>query len=121
MEDKNKIDCIRKEIRTEKAQYPNGALGVVTAYNRYDNTATVIISRPDTDEIDEVINKVPCPVLLGIQSVAPSPGRPCYVIFKGGNKTQPLISHFYNHRFGQYDYNLQSKSHVALPSYLLNS
>jgi hypothetical protein len=113
--------CINSAIRRDNAQRPSGVLGVVSSYDRYTNTATVIVSRQDTDEVEEILQKVPCPVLLGVQSVAPEPGRPCYVIYKGGNKTQALITHYYNHRYSDNDYNSQNRAHVAIPSYLLNT
>lgn len=120
MDKKSLQECVKDEIRNSRGQYPNGVLGVVSSYDRYTNTATVIASRPDSDEVDEVMNKVPCPVLLGIQSSAPEPGRPCFVVFKGGNRTQPLITHFYNHQYDKFDYQRQTTARVALPSYLLN-
>lgn len=119
--DKKKLkECIQTEINVNRTQYPNGVLGVVSSYDRYRNTASVIISKPDSDEIDEILNNVACPVLLGIQSVAPTPGRPCYVVFKGGNRSQPLITHFYNHRYDQFDYGKQTAADIALPNFLLN-
>ena len=122
MNNKKELDrSIAEVLRQERSQRPPGVLGVISSYDRYTNTATVIVSRPDTDEVEEILRKVPCPVLLGIQAVAPEPGRPCYVIFKGGNKTQALISHYYNHRYEDYDYEKQSPAHVSIPSYLLNT
>lgn len=120
MDKKSIKDCVQQELSNNRNQYPTGVFGVISAYDRYTNTATVITSRPDSDEIDEILNKVPCPVLLGVQTVAPSPGLPCYVIFKGGNRSQPLVSHFWNHRYDEYNYGPQTKADVALPSYLLN-
>lgn len=112
--------CVQKELHHSRTQNPTGVLGVISAYDRYTNTASVITSQPDTDEIDEVMRNVPCPVLLGIQSVAPEPGRPCFVVFKNGNRTKPLISHYYNHNYDKYDYSKQNKTHIAFPSYLIN-
>ena len=120
MKEKDLKKCIKNEINTNRTQYPNGVLGVISAYDRYTNSATVIVSRPDTDEVDEILNKVPCPVLLGIQSVAPEPGLPCYVVYKVGNRSQPLITHFYNHNYNLYNYGPQTQANVALPNFLLN-
>lgn len=111
---------IRQAALRERAQHPSGVLGVVISYDSESNTATVVVSSADSDDIEEIIYKVPCPVLLGIQSVAPEPGRPCYVIFKGGNRSQALISHFYNHLYNDKDYVIQSRADMAMPSYLLN-
>lgn len=120
MDKKYLKECIQNEIHSNRVQYPSMALGVVSSYDRYTNTATVIVSKPDTDEVDEILHKVPCPVLLGVQSVAPSPGMPCLVAYKGGNRHQPLITHFYNHRYDMYNYGPQNKADVAIPNFLLN-
>lgn len=120
MRDNEIAKKIHETISADRAQKPNGVLGVISSYDRYTHTATVIASRPDTDEVEEILQNVPCPVLLGVQAVAPEPGRPCYVVFKGGNRTQALITHYYNHRYDQYDYSRQTKADVAIPSYLLN-
>jgi hypothetical protein len=120
MKDKELNACVNEAILRDKAQKPLGVLGVISSYDRYTHTCTVIVSRPDTDEVEEILRNVPCPVLLGVQAVAPEPGRPCYVVYKGGNKSQALITHFYNHRYSEYDYSRQTRAEVAIPSYLLN-
>lgn len=103
----------------QKMQRMSGRLGVVIQYDETTNTATVAISSEQTDEIEEVLTKVMCPTMLGIQTVAPSPGTGCWVVFKDDNITQPLISHYYNHRFEQFDYAKQVRSNNTLPTYLL--
>lgn len=110
---------IRECLTADRGQSPSGVFGVVTSYSRYTNTATVVVTKADTDEIDEVLNNVPCPVLLGIQSVAPTPGMPCYILYKGGNSSQAVISHFYNHRYNDYNYGPQNETPTAIPTYLL--
>lgn len=109
---------IDKCIQNNRLQYPAGVLGVIASYDRYTNTATVITTKADTDEVEEILKNVPCPVLLGIQAAAPDPGMPCYVIFKGGNRTQALISHYYNHKYDEYNYGPQTKADIDIPSYL---
>jgi hypothetical protein len=112
---------INDSINQHTAQNVAGRLGVIMSYDKYTHTATVAITKEQTDEIDEVITKVMCPVTLGVQAVAPEPGRPCWVVFKDNNITQGLITHFFNHRYSTYDYPKQSKTHVTVPSYLLGS
>ncbi len=120
MDKKNIEECVKGLVQSDRTQHPSGVLGVVASFDRYTNTATVIVSASDSDVVEEILYKVPCPVLLGVQSVAPEPGRPCYVAFKGGNKNQALITHFYNHMYDETDYGRQTQADVALPSYLLN-
>lgn len=107
-------------IDQSRMNYASGRIGIITSYDPYDNTASVTLSKEQSNEIDEIMTKVPCPVIVGVQSVAPSPGLPCWVVFKGGNETQPLIVSFFNHRYDQYNYNRQTRANVALPLYLTN-
>jgi hypothetical protein len=97
----------------------SGRLGVVMSYDETTNTATVVITKEQTDEIDQVLTKVMCPRTLGLQTVAPNQGLQCWVTLKDNNITQPLITHFFNHRYNQYDYGKQVKSMNMTPSYLL--
>lgn len=98
----------------------NGRIGTIASYNPYENTASVIISSEQSNDVDEVLTNVPCPVTMGVQSVAPEPGRPCYVIFKNGSVTQPLILAFWNHRYSQFDYDRQTKALNSVPSFLMS-
>jgi hypothetical protein len=101
------------------SDYVQGRYGVVTSYNSVSHTVTVIISGPSSETADEILTNVPCPVILGIQSVAPEPGRPCWVMFKDGKIGSPLITHFYNHQYVTYDYPKQSKAPIGIPNYFL--
>jgi len=110
---------IQDAFATGRQQNLAGRLGVIASYNAIDNTATVLISGENTDVIEDILNGVMCPVQLGIQTVAPSPGRECWVVFKNNNISQPLITHYYNHKYSQYDYSKQTQANIGLPNYLL--
>ncbi len=110
---------IKQEIANNNTQIRSGTLGVISSYDDMHNTATVIITKPQSDEVDEILTNVMCPRTLGIQTVAPMPGIQCWVVFKDNNVTQPLITHFFNHRYFQYDYAKQTKTMTSLPSYLI--
>lgn len=97
----------------------NGTFGTVISYNKMTNTATVVISKQETNHVDEVLAGVPCPTFIGIQMVAPESGRPCWVVFKNGDVTQPLITHFYNHLYLNFDFPKQISSSNVIPTYLL--
>jgi hypothetical protein len=97
-----------------------GSLGVITSYNRTHNTASVAITENDTDEIREILTNVPCPVMYGVQGVAPTPGKLCYVLFKNGNIQSPLIVGIYNHRYQQFDYERQNNVRFTLPYHLMD-
>lgn len=112
-------DEARTAVNENKLQSMTGRLGVIASYDDVTNTATVMISGEQSDAVEDILRNVMCPVVLGVQSVAPSAGRLCWVVFKNGNYSQPLISHYYNHRYDQYDYPKQTQANNGLPSYLL--
>lgn len=110
---------IDKTIHDKKYQKLDNAIGTILRYDQYSNMATILISKSETDEAEEILKNVPCPTFIGIQMAAPEPGRVCNVIFRNGNITQPMIINYYNHRYGELDYPKQIGSQNNLPSYLL--
>jgi len=109
----------QQAVTNYRLQRMSGRLGVIIKYDETTNTATVAISGEQTDQVEEILTKVMCPVQLGVQGVAPQPGTNCWVVFKDDNITQPLISHYYNHRYEQFDYAKQVRSKNDIPNYLL--
>lgn len=110
------IDNLMRQATQERA-HPR--YGVVMSYDSSDNTATVLLSAPDSDSMGDIISNVPCPVYMGVQNVAPEPGRPCWVAFKGHNDRSPIITHFFNHAFKQYDNVRQNTAKTSIPNFHL--
>lgn len=110
---------IDQTIQSNNYTKLTGSVGTVLSYDKFANTATVLVSKSETDEAEEILNNVPCPTYIGVQMAAPEPGRLCYVVFRNGNITQPLITHYYNHRYSQFDYNRQTPAPIDIPTYLL--
>ena len=120
MDNKTLTNTIQQQIESSSARKTGMRIGVITSYNAFNNTATVILSEPDSDAVDEIVTDVPCPTNIGLQNVAPEPGRMCVVIFKNGAVTQPLIISFFNHSFKKFDYMKQNRAGYTLPSYLVS-
>lgn len=59
-------------------QQAQGGYGIVLHYDSTENVATIVLSRPGSDEPGEIFSNVPCPVTNGIQTVAPEIGRACF-------------------------------------------
>lgn len=112
-------NTIQSKIAASQASTTGMRIGVITSYNDFANTATVLISAADSDEIDEVLTDVPCPVYMGVQGVAPEPGRMCVVVFKNGSITQPLIVNFFNQSYKKFDYLRHNKAGYTLPQYMM--
>lgn len=97
----------------------NSGYGVVWAYDQKTNTATVLMSAPDSDRPDQFYHHVPCPVQLGVQGSAPEEGRMCQVVFKNGNPQWPVITNFYNYHYDALDYKKQTRARQPLPNFML--
>lgn len=110
---------IQQAIQDNNYQKLTGRLGVISYYDSVKHTATVMITKEQTDEIESILQNVMCPRMMGVQTVAPQPGDLCWVTFKSNNITQPLITQFYNHRYEEHDYSKQISSKNTLPTYLL--
>lgn len=97
-----------------------GSIGVLISFDNANNTATVGITENETDEIREILKNVPCPVVMGVQTVTPTPGMLCWVQFRGGKITSPLVVNFYNHRYEKHTYENQYKVDYTLPTNLMD-
>lgn len=119
MTDKNQQ--VRDIISQHSAEGNGGGrYGIVQSYDTRTNTATVLMSSTDSDAVGDILTNVLCPVTLGIQTVAPEAGRPCWVVFKGErNDKKAMISHYFNHRFDTYDYSKQYNTNSSMPRYML--
>ena len=119
MIDKNIKQYVDNSYSDRQFQRMSGRFGVISQYDVRKNTATVFITKEQTDEIEDILTNVMCPRTLGVQQVAPNPGMMCWVVFKDNNITQPLITHFFNHQYEDFDYKKQNVIKDTLPSYLM--
>lgn len=109
---------INKKIAADRAVRVTDRHGMILSYNPRSNTATVALSGQDSDVITDILKEVPCPTYHGVQMSAPEAGRHCYIVFKGGRESQPMITHYYNHDYKKYDHYRMSNSHSSIPKYL---
>jgi hypothetical protein len=112
-------DHLEKRAKGEHNKRVTDRQGIVLGYNPMTNTASVALSGQDSDLVTDIIKNVPCPTYNGMQLSAPEAGRHCWVTFKGGRESQPMITHFYNHDYQKYDYRRMNKSKSDIPKYLM--
>lgn len=106
-------------LKDKYHKYNGGTFGTIVGYDINTNTATVVIEKQETNHIDQILYGVPCPTYIGVQMVAPEPGRPCWVVFKNGDVSVPLVTHYYNHMYHTYDHKKQTSTDSTIPSFLL--
>lgn len=93
--------------------------GIVIEYDVDNNTATVLMAHPGTDQPGEFFMNVPCPDVFGVQTVAPSLGKPCWVEFRDATNSNPVITHFFNHVYRETEYEQQYTVNNDVPRFLM--
>lgn len=111
--------AITSKIQSQQYQQAQGTYGVLLDYDTTRNTATILLSNYGSDEMGEVIRDVPCPTTIGVQTVAPENGRPCWVTYKGRDTSFPVVTHFFNPFFIENDYARQTTASNTIPRYML--
>jgi hypothetical protein len=112
---------IQDKIQGYADTHPTGRYGVISSYDPLTNTATVLLTAPDSDLVQQIIPKVPCPVYHGIQNAGPQPGTLCWVSFLSAkNESRPIITHFFNHNYEGKDYYRHTDARTGVPQYMLS-
>jgi len=122
MNDRPKFnDYMRQAAAQRDLEKPISRYGLVSAYDPTDNTATVILTAPDGDVVQQILSRVPCPVYPGIQQAAPGPGIMCFVVFLSPrNEARPIITHFFNHEYRKRDYYRHNDARSGVSQFHLN-
>lgn len=107
-------------ITTDAQSKAQPGWGIVLTYDALTNSATVLMSRPGGDDTGETYANVPCPVNMGVQGVAPEPGRSCMVTFKHGNSRLPVITNFFNYDYATTDRPRQAHAITPLPRFMMD-
>lgn len=110
---------VQQEIATANLKTSQPGYGIVMEYNSTDNTATVLLAQPGSDIPGEFHRKVPCPTTFGVQSVAPEVGRPCWVTFRDGLQSSPVITHYFHHDYENMEYDAQYYAKNQTPRFML--
>jgi hypothetical protein len=109
-----------KLINPAAMQRERPGYGMVIDHDRAQNTATVLMAQPGSDQPGEYFTNVPCPIIMGVQMVAPEPGRPCWVVFKDGAENAPYISHYFNPSHEKNDFHQQYDVVNEIPRYIMD-
>ena len=111
---------IESQLHAIQNNQTTGCQGVILQYFNERNSATVLLSRQNSNLPGEVLNSVPCPYIPGLQYAAPEPGRMCWVEFRGDNHNTPVITHFFNSNFQNVDYEAHSDSRTNIPKFMID-
>lgn len=110
---------LRENISSSNFQGQSPNFGIVLDYSAETNTATVMSARPGSAKPGEIYKDVPCPQNIGVQMVAPEPGRPCQLSFPGGTQVAPMIVGFFNPRHVENDYMSNTLAKNDIPRFMM--
>lgn len=82
---------INDQIQIAKMQQAKPRVGTIMQYDKGTNTAVIVLQSQYAGTIGNIIKDVPCPMIYGLQSVAPEPGDECMVGFQDDNERMPYI------------------------------
>lgn len=86
---------INDQIANIKFQETKTRPGIVMSYDKFTNSATILLEERNSGTIGDIINNVPCPFNYGVQSVSPHSGLRCIVGFRNSVEKDPYIVTFY--------------------------
>lgn len=87
---------INDQIQNAKMQGAKSRIATVVQYDRITNNMTVIMESHYSDTLGNIVDKIPCPITYGVQSVAPEPGDRCVIGFRDDNERHPYVISFIN-------------------------
>lgn len=108
----------RKIVDESEAQKKRPGYGMVMKYNKYRNTASVLMARRGSDRPGEIYEEVPCPTELGVHKTAPEVGRLAWLEFKDDSGGKPVITHFFSTDYHGKDFYNHIKINNSIPNYL---
>lgn len=94
--------------------------GIVMYHNYIHNTVDILIAPQSSNKQGEMLFNVPYPTTNGVQMVAPEVGTPCWVQFKGGDYSTPMVTNFFNHVYEETRKEQQYKASNDIPKFMIN-
>lgn len=82
---------IQTQIDQSRMRQSKTRPGVIMSFDIRKNAASVIIDDQYSGQTGNIIHDVPCPMMNGIQTVAPEPGTRCLIGFRDDNEKNAYI------------------------------
>lgn len=94
--------------------------GTVTSYDKVTNTATIIVDEQFSSGVGNVLRLVPCPLIRGVQQVAPTVGTRCLVGFRDNNENSPYIINYFDDTKNKTNYYYNYTAKTGIPRYMVH-
>lgn len=110
---------IQEQIDASQMRSSRSRPGIVVAFNKASNTATILLDEQYSETTGSVIKDVPCPVTRGIQSSAPTLGTRCLVGFRDSNEASPYVLNFFEDNVSNRVYNRNYFVNTGIPRFMV--
>lgn len=100
----------------QQAAKPGYAL--VLSFDAVKNTCDIVTAMPGSDELGEVLTNIPAPHQSGVQASAPRPGMMCWIAYRDGTTSDPFITHFFDPRYQETQYQKQYEARNDIPRFM---
>jgi hypothetical protein len=95
--------------------------GIIVSFDKYTNTAKIILEDVNSELLGSVLNKVPCPAISGIQTTAPRIGTRCVVGFRSSQESNPYVVAYVNDNLGTNFYSKNYSVTTGIPRFMIGS
>lgn len=92
---------------------------VVLSFNAVTNTCDIVTAMPGSDDMGEVLTNIPAPTQSGVQTAAPRPGMMCWIAYRDGTSADPFITHFFDPRYYENQYQKQYSAKNSIPRFMV--
>jgi hypothetical protein len=111
---------IQDQIDLSGIRTPKTRPGTIMGYDSSSNVATVVLDEQYSDSIGNVVNNVPCPVIRGVQTVAPTIGSRCLIGFRDNNESNPYIVNFIDDTVSKSNSYRETVVRTGIPKFMVH-
>lgn len=109
---------IQNQIDQSKMRQARGRPGIIMAYDIRTNSASILVDDQMSGQIGNIMHDVPCPVNVGVQTVAPEPGTRCYVQFRDDNEGSAYVAFYFDQHQVSSSYSRNYTINTGIPKYM---
>lgn len=82
---------IQTQINESRMRQAKTRPGVIMSFDMKKNSASIILDEQNSSQTGNILYDVPCPLINGVQTVAPEPGTRCLVGFRDDNERNAYV------------------------------
>lgn len=95
--------------------------GIIISFDKHTNTARVLLEDVNSELLGSVLDKVPCPLISGVQMTAPRIGTRCVIGFRGTQESNPYVISYINDTLNNASFIKNYSVNTAIPRFMIGS